>query len=231
MSETTILTEQYDTDVLIEEREVDGQKEKLYFLEGICIQTNLKNRNGRIYPKPLVDRELGRYINEKLSRSQAVGELNHPESDNPARLAVIDPERVSHRYLWIKEDGDNYVARAQVAHKTPMGSVVAGLMECGVVMGTSSRARGSIKLHEGAKIVQNDFRLITPGDIVWEPSAPDAYLTNLMEGKEWTMANGVLVEMEREIKSNVNKLARARKLDKKHTGQLFDLIMAKVKGE
>lgn len=225
MSETNnILVEDFDVvgnDILVEAT----TKEKQYFIEGICIQSNIKNRNGRIYPKDLVRREVGRYVMEKLDRNQAVGELNHPKTD-----PSINYERVTHRYLWLKEDGDNWIGRAQVAHKTPMGSIVAGLMECGVVMGTSTRARGTTKLFEGVQVVQNDFRLITAGDIVSDPSAPEAFLTNLMEGKEWVWANGVLIEKEREIKSHVNKLARTRQLNEDSMKGLFNLVMSQIKG-
>lgn len=222
---TDILIEEFEdaTNQILEEGE---KKEKQYFIEGICIQSNIKNRNGRIYPKDLVRREVGRYVMEKLDRHQAVGELNHPKTD-----PSINYERVTHKYIWLKEDGDNWIGRAQIAHKTPMGSVVAGLMECGVQMGTSTRARGTTKLFEGHQVVQNDFRLITAGDIVSDPSAPDAYLTNLMEGKEWVWAGGVLIEKEREIKSAVNKLARTSQLNEQSMKGLFDLVMSQIKGE
>lgn len=217
-----ILVEDFDAENLITESE--GGKGKQYFLEGVCIQANVKNRNGRVYPHAIVKREVDRYIKEMVDSNRAVGELNHPKTD-----PSINYERVSHKYLWLKEDGNNWIGRAQVAHKTPMGSIVAGLMECGVVMGTSSRARGTTRLYEGVKVVQNDFRLITPGDIVADPSAPDAYLTNLMEGKEWVWANGVLIERENEIKAAVNTMARTKKLDKDGMRTLFEHIMSKVK--
>lgn len=204
--------------------EAKGGAEKQYYLEGICIQSNVKNRNGRMYPHDIVAKEVGRYITEFVDTHRAVGELNHPATD-----PSINYERVSHKYLWLKEDGNNWIGRAQVAHKTPMGSVVAGLMECGVVMGTSTRARGTTRLFEGVKVVQRDFRLITPGDIVSDPSAPDAYLTNLMEGSEWVWANGELLEREVEIKKTINTMANAKKLDKAGMRVLFEHIMRQVK--
>lgn len=216
-----ILVETYESRPLITE---SAAKEKEYFLEGICIQANIKNRNGRIYPREVVKREVDRYIREFVETNMAVGELNHPET-NPA----INYERVSHKYEWLKEDGNNWIGRAKVAHKTHIGSIVAGLMECGVVMGTSSRATGTTRLYEGARVVQNDFKLITPGDIVYGPSAPDAYLTNLMEGREWVWANGTLIEREAEIKKDVNTLARTKKLDEKHMRALFESIVASIK--
>ena len=212
-----LLVETYESQSLITE---SAAKEKEYFLEGICIQANIKNRNGRIYPYAVVKREVDKYITEFVNTNMAVGELNHPATD-----PSINYERVSHKYEWLKEDGNNWIGRAKVAHKTHIGSIVAGLMECGVVMGTSSRATGSTRLFEGAKVVQNDFRLITPGDIVYGPSAPDAYLTNLMEGREWVWANGTLIEREAEIKKDVNTLARTKKLDEKHMRALFESIV------
>jgi hypothetical protein len=216
-----LLVETYESQSLITE---SAAKEKEYFLEGICIQANIKNRNGRIYPYAVVKREVDKYITEFVNTNMAVGELNHPATD-----PSINYERVSHKYEWLKEDGNNWIGRAKVAHKTHIGSIVAGLMECGVVMGTSSRATGSTRLFEGAKVVQNDFRLITPGDIVYGPSAPDAYLTNLMEGREWVWANGTLIEREAEIKKDVNTLARTKKLDEKHMRALFESIVASIK--
>ena len=217
-----ILVESFDSKTLITESE--QTKEKQYFLEGICIQANVKNRNGRVYPREIVKREVDKYITEFVEKNMAVGELNHPDK-NPA----INYERVSHKYVWLKEQGNNWVGRAQVAHKTHIGSIVAGLMDCGVVMGTSTRATGSLKLFEGVKVVQNDFRLITPGDIVYGPSAPDAYLTNLMEGREWVWANGALIEREAEIKKDVNTLARTRKLNPANMNALFASIMSQIK--
>lgn len=217
-----ILKEEFDVkNTILEATEAAPRQ---YFLEGICIQTNIKNRNGRVYPKALVAREVGRYITEQIQSNRAVGELNHPDD-----RSSIDYERVSHKYIWLKESGDNWVGRAQVTTGTPMGSIVAGLMDCGVVMGTSSRARGSTKLFEGVKVVQNDFRLITPGDIVSDPSAPDAYLTNLMENKEWVYANGTLFEQEAEMKNKVNTLARTKQLNEQSMAALFGLIMKQVK--
>ncbi len=216
-----LLVETYESQSLITE---SAAKEKEYFLEGICIQANIKNRNGRIYPYAVVKREVDKYITEFVNTNMAVGELNHP-----ATGPSINYERVSHKSEWLKEDGNNWIGRAKVAHKTHIGSIVAGLMECGVVMGTSSRATGSTRLFEGAKVVQNDFRLITPGDIVYGPSAPDAYLTNLMEGREWVWANGTLIEREAEIKKDVNTLARTKKLDEKHMRALFESIVASIK--
>ncbi|ASD50376.1 prohead core protein [Acidovorax phage ACP17] len=220
-----VLTEEFEAQNIIQEsKDEAGRPAKNYFLEGICIQSNIKNRNGRLYPKALVDREVNRYITEMVATNRAVGELNHPEA-----RSSIDYERVSHKYVSLTESGNNWIGRAQVTTGTPMGSIVAGLMDCGVVMGTSSRANGTTRLHEGVKVVQNDFRLVTPGDIVSDPSAPDAFLTGLMENKEWVYGNGVLFEREVEMKDKVNTLARTKQLNEQSMKNLFGLIMTMVK--
>lgn len=218
-----LLIEEFEAETIIEEAvQASGVKEKQYFLEGVCIQSNIKNKNGRVYPKELVRREVDKYIVEKIQKNRALGELNHPESGS------INYERVSHKYVSLTESGDNWIGRAQVTTKTPMGGIVAGLMDCGVIVGTSSRARGSVKLFEGVKVVQGDFALITPGDIVSDPSAPDAYLTNLMEGKEWVWANGALIEKETEIKKLINRSVNNSGLSKNVMKDLFNHIMSKI---
>lgn len=196
---------------------------KRYIIEGICIQSNIKNRNKRVYPKEVVAPEVSRYIREDIQSNKAVGELNHPLTD-----PRINYERVSHKFESLTESGDNWIGRAVVTKNTPMGSIVAGLMDAGVQMGISTRAVGSTKLHENYRIVQNDFRLISAGDIVSDPSAPDAYLTNLMEGKEWVWANGVLMEKENEIKGLVNKAARKRQLNEEGLKKLFQHILSNI---
>lgn len=198
--------------------------EKKYILEGICIQQNIKNRNGRVYPGSIVEREVARYIKEEVEANRAVGELDHPVGDPRGSY-----KNVSHKFTDIKKVGDNYIARAVVTKNTPMGKTVAGLMEEGVVMGMSSRAVGSTKVSGGAKVVQENFRLISAGDVVSDPSAPDAYLTNLMENKEWVWENGLLVEKEREIKDQVNKIAKSG-MSPESLIQLFErLTQLKVK--
>lgn len=197
---------------------------KKYIIEGVTIQSNVKNRNGRIYPGDIVDPEVHRYIVEALEKNRAVGELNHPSAENPR----INYERVSHKFESLKKDGDNWVSRAVVTKNTPMGSIVAGLMEEGVQMGISSRALGTTKTSSGTKVVQRDFHIITAGDIVSDPSAPDAYLTNLMEEKEWVWANGVLIEQEVEIKDAVNKLARKKQLNEENMLALFNHILSQI---
>lgn len=199
---------------------LEENKQRKYIIEGICIQTNVKNKNGRVYPLQTVLPEINRYIEEDIKNSRAVGELNHPISD-----PHINYERVSHKFESLKQDGDNFIGRAVITCNTPMGSIVAGLMDEGIKMGISTRALGTTKVMKGGvKEVQKDFHLISAGDIVSNPSAPDAYLTNLMENKEWVWANGILIEREKEIKEAVNKNAK----DEKVLIELFKDILSKI---
>lgn len=200
-----------------------GQKRKRYIIEGICIQSEVKNRNGRVYPKALVKPEIDRFIKEEVERGRAVGHLNHP-TDDPRN----NYKEVSHKFESLQESGNDWIGRAVVTQKTPMGQIVAGLMEEGVNMGISTRALGKTKLFESrgtkTRVVQT-FKLISPGDIVSDPSAPDAYLTNLMEGKEWVWENGLLVEREKEIRAEVNNLAKSKKLNEETMLALFQHIL------
>lgn len=210
------------------EEEVNGLKKKKYILEGICIQADVKNRNGRVYPKNLIKPEIDRFINEDIAMGRAVGHLNHPAND-PRN----DYKEVSHKFESLWEDGSNWYGRAVVTTGTPNGRIVAGLMDEGVNMGISTRALGKTKLFESkgeqTRVVQT-FKLISPGDIVSDPSAPDAYLTNLMENKEWVWENGLLVEREREIKETVNKLAKANQLNEENMVKLFQALIKQSLG-
>lgn len=224
-----VLVEQIDdvkNEVLVEETE-SGQKKKRYIIEGICIQSEVRNRNGRIYPRKLVEPVIDRFIKEEVERGRAVGHLNHPAND-PRN----DYREVSHKFESLTQSGNDWIGRAVVTQRTPMGQIVAGLMDEGVQMGISSRALGKTKLFENkgqkTRVVQT-FQLISPGDIVSDPSAPDAYLTNLMEGKEWVWENGLLVEKEKEIKKEINTLAKAKRLDEEAMVALFQRILLSLK--
>ena len=203
--------------------EVEGVKRKRYIIEGICIQSEVKNRNGRVYPKALIAPEIARYIKEDVALGRAVGHLNHPAND-PRN----DYKEVSHKFESLVESGNDWIGRAVVTTGTPNGKIVAGLMDEGVNMGISTRALGKTKLFESkgqsTRVVQT-FKLISPGDIVSDPSAPDAYLTNLMEGKEWVWENGFLVEREQEIRKEVNTLAKYGKLDDSKMKELFERLI------
>ena len=219
-----VLVERNDdmrNEILVEE--VDGKKAKKYIIEGICIQSEVKNRNGRMYPKGLIKPEIDRFIKEDIAAGRAVGHLNHPAND-PRN----DYKEVSHKFISLQEDGNNWIGKAVVTQGTPNGRTVAGLMDEGVNMGISTRALGKTKMFEskGEKVnVVQTFQLLSPGDIVSDPSAPDAYLTNLMENKEWVWQDGMLVEREAEIKAEINDAARNGQLNPAKMLELFEKLI------
>ena len=208
----------------------NATNDKKYIIKGIFMQSDLKNRNGRIYPEKYMDREATRYIQEKVLTHQATGELNHPTGDGSLS---VNYERVSHKITSLTKCGKNWMGEALITHKTPMGSVIAGLMEAGVVMGVSSRATGSLKLDgHGVKIVQEDFRLITPADIVSDPSAPDAFMTSIMEGHEWLYVNGALTEQTlSEVKTVINKEAKTIVKNEEQLINVFSWILTHKVGK
>ena len=165
-----------------------GDNKKLY-IEGVFLQSDLKNRNGRMYPFQVLEKEVGRYNEEYIKTSRALGELGHP--DGP----TVNLDRVSHRITSLKSEGNNFIGRAQVLD-TPMGKIAKSLLDEGVKLGVSSRGMGSIDKREDCNIVMDDFMLATAADIVADPSAPDAFVNGIMEGKEWAWDNGILKETE-----------------------------------
>lgn len=167
--------------------EEEKQGKKRLYIEGIIMQHSIKNRNGRVYPREILVNEVERYVREKVNTSSAYGELGHPQSP------TINPDRISHRFTELKEDGNNIIGKALVSSRG-MGEIVAGLIEDGGRLGISSRGMGSLKESNGVMVVQKDFFLNTAGDIVIDPSAPDAYINGVLEGKEWVWDNGILVE-------------------------------------
>jgi hypothetical protein len=163
-------------------------KGKEYFIEGIFLQSELKNRNGRMYPESIMDKEVKRYSEEYVSKNRAYGELGHP--DTPS----INLDRVSHLIVGLRKEGKNYIGKAKILD-TPMGQIAKGLLDGGANLGVSSRALGSLKTNnEGVQIVQDDFMLSTAADIVADPSAPDAFVRGIMESKEWIFVDGKFVE-------------------------------------
>ena len=213
------------TDVLLTENKIteDQDHKKKYVIEGIFLQSDVENGNRRIYPERVMDTAVNAYIQRYLNTNRGVGELEHPEE---GRNQQINYRFVSHKIVEMKKQGKDWWGKAEIITGTPMGAIVAGLMESGVVLGTSSRAWGSVKRQNGVDIVQNDFRLITPTDIVYEPSAPDAIVTSIMENKEWILENGVLVEREiDQIQKLVNTSIRTKSYDEK---ELFNSIMGLV---
>ena len=170
----------------IAEATADGGKN--HYIKGVFMQGNLKNRNGRVYPMEVLQKEVGRYQKEYIDRKRAFGELGHPSGP------TINLDRVSHMITELKQDGDNFIGKAKVMD-TPMGNIVKNLMNEGATIGVSSRGMGSLKPNKaGIAEVQNDFYLATAGDIVADPSAPDAFVEGIMEGKEWVWDNGIIRE-------------------------------------
>ena len=174
-----------DVKLLTEEK--DGKK--LLYIEGVFLQSELKNRNGRMYPFDVLSREVERYNEEYVQSKRALGELGHP--DGP----TINLDRVSHRIISLKAEGNNFIGKAQILD-TPMGNIAKNLLGEGVQLGVSSRGMGSIDKREDCNVVRDDFMLTTAADIVADPSAPDAFVNGIMEGKEWVWDNGLLKERE-----------------------------------
>ena len=190
------------TNLIVEERK--GKKE--YFIEGVFLQSELQNRNKRMYPEQVMDKEVARYIKESVEKNRAYGELGHP--DTPS----INLDRVSHMITSLRKEGTNYVGRAKIM-ETPMGNIARGLLDGGANLGVSSRALGSLKMNnEGVQIVQDDFMLSTAADIVADPSAPDAYVRGIMESKEWVFVDGKFVEQNIEETQKFIRKASSKQL-------------------
>jgi hypothetical protein len=163
-----------------------GDEKKLY-IEGVFLQSELKNRNGRVYPFAVLEKEVNRYNEEYVKTKRALGELGHP--DGP----TVNLDRVSHRITDLHAEGNNFIGKAQILD-TPMGKIAKSLLGEGVQLGVSSRGMGSIDKREDTSYVMDDFMLATAADIVADPSAPDAFVNGIMEGKEWVWDNGILKE-------------------------------------
>lgn len=173
---------------IAEERE-DGKKN--YFIKGIFMQGDVKNRNGRTYPIDLLEREVERYSNDYIDKNRAYGELGHPSGP------TINLDRVSHMIKELYRDGNNFIGKAKIMTETPMGNIVKNLMDEGASLGVSSRGMGTLKPNkQGIAEVQKDFYLATAADIVADPSAPDAFVEGVMEGKEWVWDNGIIKEAQ-----------------------------------
>jgi hypothetical protein len=193
-----------DLNLITEANERGG---KSFFIEGVFMQAEQKNRNGRVYPKGIMAREVDRYVREHVNQSRAYGELGHPSGP------TINLERVSHMIKELREDGNNYIGRAKIM-ETPYGNIVKNLMEEGARLGVSTRGMGSLKEVNGCMMVQDDFHLATAGDIVADPSAPDAFVHGIREGKEWVWDNGILKEVEiANYKKRINEAARSRRTE------------------
>jgi len=198
-----ISEEAIDVDFVTEE---DENKKKSYFIEGIFMQSEMKNRNGRVYPKAILQKEVKRYTDKFINTKRAFGELGHP--DGP----TVNLERVSHMITELVEDGANFVGRAKIMD-TPYGKIVKNLIDEGAKLGVSSRGMGSLKpVQDGLQEVQSDFYLATAADIVADPSAPDAFVSGIMEGKEWVWDNGLI--KEKEIVEYQKRIERATEISR-----------------
>ena len=206
-----------DNKFLVEEK--DGKKN--YYIEGVFLQSELKNRNGRMYPEATMDKEVNRYLKEYVEKNRAYGELGHP--DTPS----INLDRVSHMITSLKKDGTNYIGRAKIL-ETPMGNIAKGLLDGGANLGVSSRAMGSLQQKDGMNIVQDDFMLSTAADIVADPSAPDAYVEGIMEGKEWIFVDGKFVEKDIEEAQRQMRRASIRQLEEAKI-RAFQNFLGKIK--
>ena len=206
-------------DVQILPEEKNGKKD--YKIKGVFMQADIKNRNGRIYPVETLAKEVRRYTKEFIEKKRAFGELGHP--DGP----TVNLERVSHMITSLKPEGKNFIGEAKIMD-TPYGKIVKNLIDEGAVLGVSSRGMGSIQQQGGRNLVGKDFYLATAADIVADPSAPDAFVEGIMEGKEWVWDNGVLKSVTVEqYKSEIEKAKRQELAEKK--SKIFADFMSKLK--
>ena len=195
-----LITETTENIEVITEEKGTGRD---YKIRGIFLQGDIKNRNGRVYPVSVLAKEVNRYNKEFVEKKRAFGELGHP--DGP----TVNLERVSHMITSLKPEGKNFIGEAKVMD-TPYGKIVKNLIDEGAQLGVSSRGMGSMKQVNGKNVINNDFYLATAADIVADPSAPDAFVEGIMEGKEWVWDNGVLKSMEVEkYKEEIEKTRRA----------------------
>ena len=211
-----LITEEIDqVEVIVEER--NGKKN--LFIEGIFLQGEIKNRNGRMYPMSTLSREVGRYNENFVTKGRALGELGHP--DGP----TVNLDRVSHKITSLRQEGNNFIGKAQIL-STPMGNIAKSLLGEGVKLGVSSRGVGSLnKTNEGYSIVGEDFTLATAADIVSDPSAPDAFVDGIMEGKEWVWDGDVLRERyAQKTYKRINTLVDQKRLDEQKLNLFNDFL-------
>ena len=198
-----LISEHFSDDVeYITEQADDGKKN--YKLKGVFLQAEIKNRNGRVYPFEVLEKEVDRYNKEFINENRAYGDLGHPEGP------TVNLDKVSHMVTSLKPDGKNFIGEAKVM-STPMGSIVKNIKDDGGKLAVSSRGMGSLTKKNGANYVNDDFYLATAADIVADPSAPNAFVDGIMEGKEWVWSNGLLQEQEvAEMKEEIERQVRSR---------------------
>ena len=197
MNTIKLISEEINDVEYITEQKEGGKKD--YKIKGIFMQADIKNRNGRVYPMEVLQKEVQRYNKDQIKENRAYGELGHPEGP------TINLERASHMITSLVPDGKNFIGEAKILG-TPMGEIVKNLMDDGAKLGVSSRGMGSLDQKNGANVVRNDFYLATAADIVADPSAPNAFVEGIMEGKEWIWNNGLIQETEvQQIKDNIEE--------------------------
>ena len=192
-----------------------GAKKKMY-IEGVFLQGDIKNRNGRMSPVTTLAKEVGRYNESFVQKGRALGELGHPEGP------TVNLDRVSHKITSLRQEGNNFIGKAQLL-ETPMGKIAKSLINEGVTLGVSSRGVGSLREdNKGCKVVGEDFMLATAADIVADPSAPDAFVSGIMEGKEWVWEGGILREqLAQKTEKRINTLVDQKALEE-HKLNLFN---------
>ena len=192
---------------------------KSMYIEGVFLQADMKNRNGRVYPMETLRREVGRYSENHITSGRALGELGHPEGP------TVNLDRVSHKIISLKESGSNFIGKAKILG-TPMGKIASSLIEEGVKLGVSSRGVGSLQqTKEGYSVVGEDFMLATAADIVADPSAPDAFVSGIMEGKDWVWDGGVLREkFATKTYKTINTLVDQKRLDEQKLALFNDFL-------
>jgi len=196
----------------------DGEKQ--YFIEGVFMQAEQKNKNGRVYPKPILVKEAQRYVTEYVNKNRALGELNHPSGPS------VNLDRVSHKVTWLYENNNDFYGKAKILD-TPCGQIVKNLMSEDVKMGVSTRGMGSLEKRGGVNVVKEDFMLAAI-DIVADPSAPNAFVNGIMEGREWIWDNGILKEQQIAEYQNSLKKTPSRKLQTESI-RLFADFLRKIK--
>ena len=202
--------------------EADQEGKKNYRIKGVFMQSEIKNRNGRMYPEQVLAKEVKRYNKEYVNQKRAFGELGHP--DGP----TVNLERVSHMITSLKQDGQNFIGEAKVMD-TPYGKIVKNLIDEGAKLGVSSRGMGSLEPRGRMQVVKDDFYLATAADIVADPSAPNAFVEGIMEGKEWVWDNGIIKEMDiEEYKNQLDKKYKFAQAREEKNAEIFADFMSKI---
>jgi hypothetical protein len=203
-----------DTKILVEETKTG----KNYFIEGIYIQSGIVNHNKRLYPEKVVDAQVKYFTENFINKNRAVGELNHSNEIS------INPERIAVKILELRKEGLNYTGKSKITN-TPCGNIVKGLIDEGIQFGVSTKALGSVVVNEGVSVVQDDFDLRAI-DVVYDPSAPGAFVNAIMENREWIYINGILTERKiEEIQKEVNKNVKIKKLNEKSLERIFNKVI------